>query len=176
LNSVIEYFCDNSLHFFSGLDKQQRYTEEIFEEEWSFVVKRVVTQRKRSLLMSQGAVMRHHTHRPAAGKPPKPEPPSVDSEWSKYGWWLLSDDNVSNPDLWGWNHVLVPYCSQDLHSGQVKSVPVSSTLIVNQHSEIPLPSGRNTHARGGLGGHLFRRAPYLRVHPRRARCAGAHPR
>jgi hypothetical protein len=23
--------------------------------------------------------------------------------------------------MWGWNHVLVPYCSQDLHSGQVPS-------------------------------------------------------
>jgi hypothetical protein len=43
----------------------------------------------------------------------------VDAAWSKFGWWLLSDDATLNPDMWGWNHVLVPYCSQDLHSGQV---------------------------------------------------------
>mmetsp|Transcript_13111 Transcript_13111/g.36227 ORF Transcript_13111/g.36227 Transcript_13111/m.36227 type:complete len:525 (+) Transcript_13111:2-1576(+) len=46
-------------------------------------------------------------------------PPWFEASWSKYGWWLLSDDAQRNPDLWGWNHVLVPYCSQDLHSGQV---------------------------------------------------------
>ncbi len=54
---------------------------------------------------------------PPPGSTPGEQP--VDVAWSKYGWWLLSDDAGLNPDMWGWNHVLVPYCSQDLHSGQV---------------------------------------------------------
>jgi hypothetical protein len=35
------------------------------------------------------------------------------------GWFLGSDYCPYNPDLCGWNHVMDPYCSQDLHSGQV---------------------------------------------------------
>lgn len=35
--------------------------------------------------------------------------------------YFLSDDAASNPDFYDWNHVDVPYCSQDLHSGQVTS-------------------------------------------------------
>jgi hypothetical protein len=30
-----------------------------------------------------------------------------------------SDNAAGNPDLHDWNHVLVPYCSQDVHTGQV---------------------------------------------------------
>lgn len=33
--------------------------------------------------------------------------------------YFLSDDESTNPDFWNWNHVDVPYCSQDLHSGTV---------------------------------------------------------
>jgi hypothetical protein len=57
--------------------------------------------------------------RPLGGAGEQP----VDEAWSRYGWWLLSDDGGLNPDMWGWNHVLVPYCSQDLHSGQVSGPP-----------------------------------------------------
>mmetsp|Transcript_9703 Transcript_9703/g.18870 ORF Transcript_9703/g.18870 Transcript_9703/m.18870 type:complete len:456 (-) Transcript_9703:33-1400(-) len=50
---------------------------------------------------------------------PTPDPtPVVPASWMRFGWWLLGDTPKTNPDLWGWNHVLVPYCSQDLHSGQ----------------------------------------------------------
>ena len=40
------------------------------------------------------------------------------SEWGRFGWWMLDDQRATNPDLWGWNHVLLPYCSQDLWGGQ----------------------------------------------------------
>lgn len=36
------------------------------------------------------------------------------------GWYLASDYCPYNVDLCQWNHVMNPYCSQDLHSGQVK--------------------------------------------------------
>jgi hypothetical protein len=29
----------------------------------------------------------------------------------------LSSDSVANPDFYNWNHVYIPYCSGDLHSG-----------------------------------------------------------
>lgn len=35
------------------------------------------------------------------------------------GWYFGSDYCPYNPKLCGWNHVMDPYCSQDLHSGQV---------------------------------------------------------
>jgi len=35
------------------------------------------------------------------------------------GWYLGSGYCPYNPDLCGWNHVLDPYCTQDLHMGQV---------------------------------------------------------
>jgi len=35
------------------------------------------------------------------------------------GWYLGSDYCPKNPDLCSWNHVLDPYCTQDLHTGQV---------------------------------------------------------
>ena len=35
------------------------------------------------------------------------------------GWYFGSDYCPYNPMLCGWNHVLDPYCSQDLHSGRV---------------------------------------------------------
>lgn len=41
------------------------------------------------------------------------------SESDPSGWYLGSDYCDYNPDLCGWNHVLDPYCTQDLHSGQV---------------------------------------------------------
>merc|ERR1711907_717027 len=39
---------------------------------------------------------------------------------------LASNDPAENPHMHSWNHVFVPYCSQDLHSGTVTS-PNSST-------------------------------------------------
>lgn len=37
-------------------------------------------------------------------------------------WWYLASDNCDdNKGLCGYNHVLDPYCTQDLHSGQVIS-------------------------------------------------------
>lgn len=36
------------------------------------------------------------------------------------GWYLASDYCPYNPTFCGWNHVKDPYCTQDLHSGQVK--------------------------------------------------------
>jgi O-palmitoleoyl-L-serine hydrolase len=35
------------------------------------------------------------------------------------GWYLASDYCPYNPTFCGWNHVKDPYCTQDLHSGQV---------------------------------------------------------
>lgn len=35
------------------------------------------------------------------------------------GWYLASDNCDVNPDFCGWNHIFDPYCTQDLHSGQV---------------------------------------------------------
>ena len=35
------------------------------------------------------------------------------------GWFAGSDDCEVNPLFCGWNHVFNPYCSQDLHSGQM---------------------------------------------------------
>jgi len=43
---------------------------------------------------------------------------SITQDWGLYGWWLLDDSNKTNPDMHGWNHVFMPYCSQDLWSGQ----------------------------------------------------------
>jgi hypothetical protein len=42
------------------------------------------------------------------------------------GWYLASDYCPYNPDLCGWNHARDPYCTQDLHSGQVEN-PDDST-------------------------------------------------
>ncbi|RYH29417.1 hypothetical protein EON65_08590 [archaeon] len=36
-------------------------------------------------------------------------------------WYLASDNCAANPDLCNWNHVLNPYCTQDLHSGMVET-------------------------------------------------------
>jgi hypothetical protein len=41
------------------------------------------------------------------------------SESDSSGWYLASDYCPYNVDLCGWNHVMNPYCSQDLHAGQV---------------------------------------------------------
>jgi hypothetical protein len=40
--------------------------------------------------------------------------------------YFLTDDTQANPDFSDWHHVDVPYCSQDLHSGQV-TVPSNET-------------------------------------------------
>lgn len=45
-------------------------------------------------------------------------------QWLPY---FLADDAASNPDFFGWNHVLIPYCSQDLWSGTVTK-PSDSTF------------------------------------------------
>eukprot|EP00605_Chrysophyceae_sp_TOSAG23-4_P002507 GSChrysophyteH1.ASY1.ANO1.2770.1 assembled CDS len=37
------------------------------------------------------------------------------------GWFAGSDDCNINPKFCSWNHVFNPYCSQDLHSGQMKA-------------------------------------------------------
>ena len=42
------------------------------------------------------------------------------------GWFLGSDYCDYNPDFCGWNHAFDPYCTQDLHSGQVE-VPSDDT-------------------------------------------------
>jgi hypothetical protein len=42
------------------------------------------------------------------------------------GWFLASDYCPYNPTFCGWNHVFDPYCTQDLHSGQVTE-PTEST-------------------------------------------------
>lgn len=39
---------------------------------------------------------------------------------------FMSSDATINADFWGWNHIDVPYCSQDLHSGQ-RSAPSVDT-------------------------------------------------
>lgn len=36
------------------------------------------------------------------------------------GWYLGSPYCPYNPDLCGWNHAFDPYCTQDLHTGQVE--------------------------------------------------------
>jgi hypothetical protein len=36
------------------------------------------------------------------------------------GWYLASDYCAYNPDFCGWNHAFDPYCTQDLHSGQIE--------------------------------------------------------
>ena len=41
-------------------------------------------------------------------------------------WYLASDYCPYNPDFCGWNHAFDPYCTQDLHSGQVE-VPSDDT-------------------------------------------------
>lgn len=38
------------------------------------------------------------------------------------GWYIASDDCSINPDFCAWNHVFNPYCTQDLHSGQVRTL------------------------------------------------------
>eukprot|EP00960_Hanusia_phi_P025693 745819-Hanusia_phi.AAC.2 len=43
---------------------------------------------------------------------------SVEASWGKFGWWLCDGGSDSNPDFFGFNHVWVPYCSQDLWSGR----------------------------------------------------------
>ena len=45
---------------------------------------------------------------------------------SSSGWYLASDYCPYNPGFCNWNHVGVPYCSQDLHSGRV-TVPTEDT-------------------------------------------------
>ena len=40
---------------------------------------------------------------------------------------LASNNADHNPLMYDWNHVFVPYCSQDLHSGQV-TVPSNATF------------------------------------------------
>lgn len=50
--------------------------------------------------------------------------------WDSYLWdlgFLASNNPDHNPALSDWNHVFVPYCSQDLHSGQV-TVPSDETF------------------------------------------------
>ncbi len=42
------------------------------------------------------------------------------SEVDASGWFFASDYCLYNPTFCGWNHVYNPYCTQDLHSGQVK--------------------------------------------------------
>ena len=46
------------------------------------------------------------------------------------GWYLGSDDCNVNPDFCEWNHVYDPYCSQDLHSGQMTAPSASSWGLV----------------------------------------------
>ncbi|EKX54596.1 hypothetical protein GUITHDRAFT_160713 [Guillardia theta CCMP2712] len=43
---------------------------------------------------------------------------SVEASWGKFGWWLCDGSSDSNPDFFGFNHVWLPYCSQDLWSGR----------------------------------------------------------
>lgn len=46
------------------------------------------------------------------------------------GWYLGSDDCNVNPDFCDWNHVFDPYCSQDLHSGQMATPSANSWGLV----------------------------------------------
>lgn len=57
---------------------------------------------------------------------------SITTDWSLYGWWILDDSETTNPDMHGWNHVFLPYCSQDLWSGQHEN-PV--TPVIDYHSD-----------------------------------------
>ena len=41
------------------------------------------------------------------------------NESNPSGWYFGSDYCPYNPMLCGWNHVMDPYCTQDLHSGQI---------------------------------------------------------
>jgi len=44
------------------------------------------------------------------GDEPGPDGPVMPASWMRNGWWLLGDVPKTNPHMWGWNHVLVPYC------------------------------------------------------------------
>lgn len=41
------------------------------------------------------------------------------AQWDAHDWYLANDNCSENPDFCQWNHVFFPYCTQDLHSGQV---------------------------------------------------------
>jgi hypothetical protein len=58
--------------------------------------------------------------------------PQFFSTWDKFGWWLCDDNPDTNPELYGYNHVWLPYCSGDLWSGQ----KLTPTLL-------PEPAGYN---------------------------------
>jgi len=44
--------------------------------------------------------------------------PDMNCKWDKFGWWLCDDNPDTNPELYGYHHVWLPYCSGDLWSGQ----------------------------------------------------------
>jgi hypothetical protein len=58
--------------------------------------------------------------------------PQFFSTWDKFGWWLCDDNPDTNPELYGYHHVWLPYCSGDLWSGQ-KLTPTA----------LPMPTGYN---------------------------------
>jgi len=44
--------------------------------------------------------------------------PDMNCRWDRFGWWLCDDNPDTNPELYGYHHVWLPYCSGDLWSGQ----------------------------------------------------------
>jgi hypothetical protein len=57
----------------------------------------------------------------------------VNCKWDRFGWWLCDDNPQTNPELYGYHHVWLPYCSGDLWSGQKLS-----------RTALPLPDGQNS--------------------------------
>lgn len=51
----------------------------------------------------------NNNHKPSAA-----DPSNVFSKWDKFGWWLCDDNPDTNPELYGYHHVWLPYCSGDL--------------------------------------------------------------
>jgi hypothetical protein len=69
---------------------------------------------------------------------------------------LASNNQQKNPDMFQWNHVFVPYCSQDLYSGQV-TTPSEETFgfYFSGHfiiSAIVQKMQNSSLVGGGLGG------------------------
>jgi hypothetical protein len=61
----------------------------------------------------------NHSHRkPSADRSSLQDVSELGFRWDKFGWWLCDDNPDTNPELYGYNHVWLPYCSGDLWSGQ----------------------------------------------------------
>jgi hypothetical protein len=80
--------------------------------------------------------------RVAADLPDTPD--VVNCKWDKFGWWLCDDNPATNPELYGYHHVWLPYCSGDLWSGQKLTPTV-----------LPQPDGQVGNMSVYFSGHLI---------------------